>query len=93
MMPESISPVADSCDQPTYYEIRIKGHLASRWMEWFADLAMIHTASGETILSGPIEDQAALHGVLAKIRDLNLVLIAVNEIPCPARSAPPGTLE
>lgn len=66
--------------QPDLYEIRIKGHLAPRWAEWFAGLAITHTASGETILIGPIEDQAALHGVLAKIRDLNLVLIAVNRI-------------
>jgi hypothetical protein len=62
------------------YIIRVKGHLATRWAEWFAGLAMTHTASGETLLSGPIEDQAALHGVLAKVRDLNLILIAVNRV-------------
>ena len=66
--------------QPSHYEIRIKGHLALRWAEWFAGLTMTHTASGETVLSGPIEDQAALHGVLTKVRDLNLTLIAVNRI-------------
>ena len=66
--------------QPDYYVIRVKGHLAPRWAEWFAGLTMTHTPSGETILSGPIEDQAALHGVLAKVRDLNLTLIAVNRI-------------
>ena len=66
--------------QPDYYVIRVKGHLAPRWAEWFAGLMMTHTPSGETILSGPIEDQAALHGVLAKVRDLNLTLIAVNRI-------------
>ena len=65
---------------PDYYEIRVKGHLAPRWAEWFAGLTMTYTPSGETILCGPIEDQAALHGVLAKIRDLNLTLIAVNQV-------------
>ena len=52
---------------------------------------MIHAASGETILSGPVEDQAALHGMLARIRDLNLILIAVNETPCPAKRISPDT--
>jgi hypothetical protein len=66
--------------QPDLYEIRVKGYLAPRWSELFAGLAMTHTTSGETILSGPIEDQAALHGVLAKVRDLNLTLIAVNRM-------------
>jgi hypothetical protein len=70
----------ESTNQPDCYEIRVKGHLASRWAEYFAGLTMIHTPSGETILSGPIEDQAALHGVLSKVRDLNLTLIAVNRI-------------
>jgi hypothetical protein len=63
---------------PDFYEIRVKGHLAARWSEQFAGLAMTYTESGETILTGPIEDQAALHGVLARIRDLNLTLISVN---------------
>jgi len=66
--------------QPGYYVIRIEGHLAPRWADTFAGLTMTHTASGETILAGPIEDQAALHGVLARVRDLNLTLIAVNRI-------------
>jgi hypothetical protein len=62
------------------YVIRIKGHLASRWAEWFEGLTMTHTASGETILSGPIPDQAALHGVLDRVRDLNVKLISVNRV-------------
>ena len=66
--------------QPGHYVIRIKGHLAPRWAAWFEGLAMTHTASGETILSGPIADQAALHGVLDKVRDLNVELISVNRI-------------
>lgn len=63
-----------------HYIIRVQGHLAPRWADWFAGLTMDQTAGGETILSGPIEDQAALHGVLVKVRDLNLILIAVNRV-------------
>jgi hypothetical protein len=73
--------MSESTSQAGLYVIRVKGHLAPRWAGWFEGLAMTYTAGGETVLSGPIEDQAALHGVLAKIRDLNLILIAVNRIP------------
>jgi hypothetical protein len=66
--------------QPGHYVIRLKGHLAPRWAAWFEGLAMTHTAAGETILSGPIADQAALHGVLDRVRDLNVELISVNRI-------------
>jgi hypothetical protein len=74
--------------QSDYYVLRVRGHLAPRWAEWFSGLTMTHTASGETILSGPIEDQAALHGLLAKVRDLNLILISVIRIE--AGSCSPG---
>jgi hypothetical protein len=60
------------------YEIRVEGHLAADWTDWFEGLTIHQEADGETVLSGPL-DQAALHGVLAKIRDLGLVLIAVNQ--------------
>jgi len=61
-----------------YYAITVKGHLDPCWSEWLEGLAMTYLESGETILSGPIADQAALHGLLMRIRDLNLTLIAVN---------------
>lgn len=61
-----------------HYAITVKGHLDPCWSEWLEGLAMTYTDSGETILSGPVPDQAALHGLLMKIRDLNLTLIAVN---------------
>ena len=61
-----------------HYAITVKGHLDPRWSEWFEGLTMAHTESGETILSGSVADQAALHGLLMRIRDLNLTLIAVN---------------
>jgi hypothetical protein len=65
---------------PTCYEIRIKGHLGGSWSSWFEGLAIHHEENGETVLSGPIVDQAALHGVLMRIRDLGLPLIAVKRV-------------
>lgn len=60
------------------YQIRVKGWLDLRWAGWFDDLTLTHRADGTTLLSGPVADQAALHGLLNKIRDLGLPLIAVN---------------
>jgi hypothetical protein len=60
------------------YQIRIKGHLDPRWSAWFDDLAVTPTENAETILSGPLVDQAALYGVLTKLRDLGLELLSVN---------------
>jgi hypothetical protein len=64
---------------PEYYEIKIKGHLDSRWSDWFAGLKLTYVGE-ETLLSGCLPDQAALHGLLERIRDLNLILISVNSI-------------
>ena len=61
----------------TVYEIRVKGHLDAHWTAWFAGLEITNLENGEAVLSGEIADQAALHGVLAKVRDLGLPLIAV----------------
>ena len=61
-----------------WYEIRVEGRLPSDWSNWFEGLDIQSGPSGDSILSGPLADQAALHGVLAKIRDLNLKLISVN---------------
>ncbi len=63
---------------PVFYEIRIKGHIGDSWSSWFEGMAIRHEESGETILSGPLVDEAALHGVLAKIRDLGLPLVEVK---------------
>jgi hypothetical protein len=62
------------------YEIRILGSLDPRWTEWFEGLTVTNTNAHETILSGRIVDQAALHGVLARIRDLNLTLLSMKRI-------------
>lgn len=67
--------------QPGQYQIRLQGHLDPRWTGWFAGLEISHTAEGETLISGPVPDQAALHGLLRKVRDLGLPLISVHRLP------------
>jgi hypothetical protein len=62
---------------PEHYEIRLKGHLDPAWSERFAGLRLTHLEEDETLLAGPLPDQAALHGLLERIRDLNLALISV----------------
>ena len=60
-----------------FYEIRVRGLLDSHWSVWFEGLTLTRLASGETLIAGPIQDQAALHGILNKIRDLGLQLLSV----------------
>ena len=62
------------------YEIRVKGHLDQCWSTWFDGLCMTHEANGETVLSGPVVDQAALHSLLIKVHTLNLTLLTVSRI-------------
>ena len=62
------------------YEIRVKGHLNGRWSEWFDGLTISNVENGDALLWGEIVDQAALHGVLNKVRDLGLPLVAVNNM-------------
>ncbi|HEX3050879.1 MAG TPA: hypothetical protein VHP83_09515 [Aggregatilineaceae bacterium] len=66
--------------QPGLYEIRIDGHLDDRWADWFEGLTIIRDDNGETLLTGTVVDQAALHGWLRKIRDLGMPLISVTRI-------------
>lgn len=65
-------------NNPYVYRIRIEGHLSGGWSGWFAGLTVNQQECGETLLAGVVADQAALHGILAKIRDLNLTLIAIE---------------
>ncbi len=62
------------------YEIRVKGRLDTRWAAWFDGLTLTHGSDGTTVIYGPVADQAALHGLLQKIRDLGLPLISVNHV-------------
>src|SRR5215469_12912741 len=63
--------------QPTVYQIRIKGHLGREWADWFAGLTIAWEDNGETLLTGAVGDQAALHGVLRTVRDLGMPLLSV----------------
>ena len=71
---------------PVIYEIRVEGHIGDSWSSWFEGLSLRHEENGETVLRGAVADQAALHGILMRIRDLGLPLVSVNRIktdePC-----------
>ena len=68
-------------DSSHVYEIRVEGHLADRWSDWFDGLEIRNDPNGETTLTGPLTDQSALFGVLTRIHALNLPLISVNRLP------------
>jgi hypothetical protein len=74
--------------QPTIYQIRVQGHLGDQWTDWFGGLSIRLEDNGETVLSGPVIDQAALHGVLRKVRDLGMALISVNRLQSAEKDAP-----
>ena len=78
-MSEPHAATADH-DEPGRYEIRLKGHLDDRWSTWFDGLTITREDNGETRLTGPGVDQAALYGLLRKVRDLGLPLIAVIQV-------------
>jgi len=71
--------------QPVVYQIRLKGHLGSQWTDWFGSLTLTLEEDGDTLLTGPVIDQAALFGLLKKVRDLGLPLVSVSPLePGPA---------
>jgi hypothetical protein len=67
-------------DCPPQYEIRVTGHLTSRWADWFDGLHLSEERDGTTTLRGPVVDQAALHGVLQRLRDLGVPLLSVTQV-------------
>jgi hypothetical protein len=80
--------LSEDQSEPGLYEIRIKGHLDDRWSDWFDGLTITLEDNGDTLLTGPVIDQAALHGLLKKVRDLGLPLLSVS----PVEPGPPTTL-
>jgi len=74
--------------QPMLYQIRLKGHLGSQWTDWFEGLTITLEDNGDTLLTGSVIDQAALHSLLKKVRDLGLPLVSVS----PVEPGPPTTL-
>ena len=66
--------------QPLVYQIRIQGHLGRQWTDWFGGLTITLEDNGETLLTGPVVDQAALHGLLRKVRDLGVPLLSVSRV-------------
>ena len=83
-MPKELTSKPDP-DHPMVYQIRLKGHLGSEWRDWFEGLSITQEESGDTLLTGPVADQATLHGLLKKVRDLGMPLLSVNPVdPGPA---------
>ena len=73
------NPIIDP-SQPMVYQIRIKGHLSHQWTGWFEGLIITLEENGDTLLTGTVVDQAALHGLLKKVRDLGMPLLSVNRV-------------
>ena len=66
--------------EPGHYQIRVEGHLAARWSAWFDGLSLSQQGDGTTVIEGPVVDQAALHGLLQKVRNLGLPLVSVIQV-------------
>ena len=75
-----MAEVIDS-NRPTIYQIKIKSHLSSDWTDWFEGLTITPEEDGDTLLTGPVIDQAALYGLIKKVRDLGMTLISLNPVP------------
>lgn len=75
-------------DEPPVYQIRLQGYLGRQWTDWFGGLTITLEENGETLLTGPVVDQAALHGLLRKARDLGMPLLSVNRVEPGQADAP-----
>ena len=89
LMTNELNPKTDA-NQPMVYQIRLKGHLGREWANWFGGMTIALEANGDTLLTGPVADQAALHGLLKRVRDLGLPLVSVNPVE-PGAPAALGT--
>jgi hypothetical protein len=78
-MPNNLNPTHGP-GQPMVYQIRIKGHLSPQWTDWFEGMAITPEDNGDTLVTGPVIDQAALHAVLKRVRDVNLPLLSIMEV-------------
>ena len=88
-MSNKLNPNTDP-SQPTVYQIRIEGHLGPQWTDWFGGLTITLEEDGDTLLTGPVVDQAALFGLLKKVRDLGMPLLSVIRV-VPGPSTTLGT--
>ena len=79
-MSKELNPQSDP-GQPTVYQIRVRSHLGSDWTDWFDGLTITLEEDGDTLLTGPLVDQAALFGLLKKVRGLGMLLLSINQVP------------
>jgi hypothetical protein len=81
--------MANKLDQPMVYQIRVKGHLGPQWTDWFGGMTITLEDNGDTLLTGPVVDQAALHGLLKRVRDLGVPLISAIRVKPSSRQMRP----
>jgi hypothetical protein len=86
--PSAEAPAADHTGIPQY-EIRVQGHLGSRWAAWFDGLSLTDEDDGTTVIQGPVIDQAALHGLLQKLRDVGIPLVSLTQVTDPSATEGP----